>query len=95
MITFNVVSKNADGTLLVEYVVYKTANIPFPVASDGTALTGEAAFTAIANEIDKIDNDFTPQPIDNTVHEELQLSTVSQEFIATTNTSLISLDLYV
>jgi hypothetical protein len=76
MIEFNVVSQNPDGTLRVEYPVYTVSDIPVPLDAQGIPLRAQPLYLYLREQVDRLNGDVVPMPLDPEINERLGLDQV-------------------
>lgn len=76
VIEFQVLSRNADNTLRVEYPVYTVSDIAIPLDPEGNELRGEALYLHLREQVDRLNGDVVPVPFDPVINETLGLLNV-------------------
>ena len=76
VIEFQVLSRNADNTLRVEYPVYTVSDIAIPLDPEGNELRGEALYLHLREQVDRLNGDVVPVPFDPVINEALGLLNV-------------------
>lgn len=74
MLDFNIINRNEDGTLNIEYPVYNILRYTIPTDENGVELRGQALADAIAIQlIEHVDTEVASLEIDPNIQSELGL----------------------
>lgn len=76
MIEFQVLSRNEDNSLRVEYPIYTVSNIAVPLDANGDELRGKALYLYLREQVDRLNGDVVPIPPDAQINAQLGLDAV-------------------